>query len=32
MFGPSLLGLGGVGILYGILQIGEEQAGWRQLD
>jgi hypothetical protein len=29
---PSLLGLGGVGMLYGILQIGNEQSGWRQLD
>ena len=29
---PSLFGLGGVGNLYGILQIGKEQAGWRQLD
>ena len=28
----SLLGLGGVGMLYGILQIGNEQSGWRQLD
>ena len=29
---PALLGLGGVGMLYGILQIGNEQSGWRQLD
>ena len=29
---PSLLGLGGVGMLYGILHIGKEQAGWGQLD
>lgn len=29
---PSLLGLGGVGMLYGVLQIGNEQSGWRQLD
>ncbi len=29
---PSLLGLGGVGMLYGVLQFGKEQSGWRQLD
>lgn len=29
---PSLLGLGGAGMLYGVLQIGNEQSGWRQLD
>ena len=30
--GPSLVGLGGIGLLFGILHIGKEQAGWRQLD
>jgi hypothetical protein len=30
--GPSLIGLVGIGLLYGVLQIGNEHAGWRQLD
>ncbi len=30
--GPSSIGLVGIGLLYGVLQIGNEHAGWRQLD
>lgn len=30
--GPSMLGLIGVAVLYGVLQIGKEDKGWPQLD
>ncbi len=30
--GPSLVGLIGVALLYGVLQIGKENKGWPQLD
>jgi hypothetical protein len=30
--GPSLLGLVGIAILYGVLQIGNENKGWPQLE
>jgi hypothetical protein len=30
--GPSLLGLSGIAILYGVLHIGKENKGWTRLD